>query len=80
MTHREESTGERRGEGERRLRLLCDDSPAKKPSQAGYRNFELFEVITQNNRKNAKHFPRTVNTLDDIDVPYGPRIVGFGRL
>ena len=46
---------------------------------AGYRNFELFEVRTAASARRAASFPATTALLDSLQVPDGPRIVGFGR-
>ena len=45
----------------------------------GYRNFELFEVRTAASARRAASFPATTALLDSLQVPDGPRIVGFGR-
>ena len=42
-------------------------------------NFELFEVRTAASARRAASFPATTALLDDLEVPDGPRIVGFGR-
>jgi len=45
----------------------------------GYRNFECFEVRTATSARRAASFPITTGLLDDLGVPDGPRMCGFGR-